>query len=261
MGALQHITIPNSTLRRFLNDNNEIFYLDVNTKEIKKIPVDLNGQTPRVMYNVSKKEVFSDDADEYIKTNVENKLGEAFVAIDNLVNGGKSDFRKSIDKFENICKEYKDLAIKAVAIQAARNPNFAKKLGFNESCNLNAFQVTVNKYFEKLEHLIFNIAIIHKKNTTSTFVLPDSHCIFYGDNLKMNCTIFIPLSPYYALTLMDEKSYEKCIIDDVHNCVNLKDDLSINCINNSAFLYAKNSEPHYLIAYKKQLEFIKRRYL
>lgn len=261
MGALQHITIPNSTLRRFLDVNQELFLLDVCTKKIEKIDVDLNLETPRIKYNISRDKIFSDDADEYIKKEVENKLGETFIAINKLVNNQRSDFNKNIDDFENIYKKYKDIALKTVAIQTARIPSFARRLGFEVSCDLNGFQLTVNKYIEKLNHLKFNISIIHRHETNSTFVLPDSHCIFYGDNLQNNCTIFIPLSPYYALTLMTENNYQKCIINDEHNCVNLKDDISINCINHSAFIYAQNSVPHYLIGYNSQLEYIKNKEL
>lgn len=262
MGALQHITIPNSTLRRFLNDNNEIFYLDIDTKEIKKIEVNTDTETPRIMYNTTKQEFFSKSADDYIKEQVETKLGEAFEAINNLVNGvGKSDFRKKIEKFEYICKKYKDIAIKAVAIQTARNPQFTNQFGIERTRDLKIFQTAVKVYKKHLNHLYFNIAIIDKKQTNSTFVLSPSHCTFYGDNLQNNCTIFIPLSPYYALTLMTESNFEKCIINDEHNCVNLIDDVSIDCINHSAFEYASVQKVKHLIGYKEQLEYIKNKEL
>lgn len=255
MSAIQHITIPNSTLRRFLDENNEIYYLDLDSKEIKKIPVDTSGETPRVMYNTTKKEVFSEEADEYIRIEAENKMGEAYQAIKKHIEGKSNDFKK-ITKFEEINQKYKDDVIKAIAIQTARQQDFVEKIGLKVPNDKKLFDKAVNVYSRMLENLFFNIAIIHRDNTDSTFVLPPSHCIFYGDSIE-DLIIFIPLSPYDALTLMTKENYERCIVNDIHNCVNLKDSQSVNNVNYSAFITAQSRKNKHLIGYKKQLEYIR----
>ena len=60
---------------------------------------------------------------------------------------------------------------------------------------------------------------------------------------------------------MSNNNYSRCIINDIHNCFNLKDDTSINCINHSAFIEAKHHINKHLIGYKNQLEFIKNKEL
>lgn len=259
MRAIQHITIPNSTLRRFLDNNNEIFYLDLDTKEIKSIDVDLTGETPRVMYNTTKEEVFSEEADEYIKREVEDKLGEAFVAIENHIKGKSSDFRKHT-KFEEINQKYREIVIKAIAVQNIRRPEIFEQIGLKPPININVFEKGVNVYRRMLRELNFDISIIHKDSTDATFVLPPSHCIFYGDSVE-NLIIFIPISPYDGLALMTKNYYEECIEDDIHKCLNLRNALTVNNINHSAFISAQNCKNKHLIGYKQQLEYIKEKEL
>ncbi len=269
MSSIQHVTIPNATLRRFLNEQNEIYFLDLATRNIQLMDVDAHGETPRVMYNTTKEEVFSKKADKYIRLEAENKLGEAYKDIDNLVNGDKGKFKMPTNKegiidkerFEKINQRYKDITITTVAIQIARTPYFRKLIGIEDTTmGQDVFEKTVDKYKEMLKSLQFNIAVIHKNNTDSTFVLTPSHCIMYGDSIK-NIIIFVVLSPYYALTLMSNNNYNKCIIDDIHNCINLKDDKSINSVNHSAFIEAKHHTNKHLIGYKNQLEFIRNKEL
>lgn len=268
MSSIQHVTIPNSTLRRFLNEQNEIYFLDLDTREIKLIDVDTYGETPRVMYNTTREDVFSRKADEYIRLEAENKLGEAYKDIDNLVNCDKGKFKMPTNKegideerFEKINQRYKEITIKTVAIQIARTPYFRKLIGIEDTTmKKDVFEKIVDKYKNMLKSLQFNIAVIHKNNTDSTFVLTPSHCIMYGDSIE-NIIIFVVLSPYYALTLMSDNNYRRCIIDDIHNCINLKYDISINSVNYSAFLEAQHHTSKHLIGYKNQLEFIRNKEL
>lgn len=152
MGAINHITIPNSTLRRFLDTENKIYQLDLSTKEIIEIPVDRYGETPRIMYNTTNKQIFLKEADEYIEREVEGKLGEANHSIDNYINGGRSDFRKPVKKLEEIESKYKDVTIKAIAVQTARNHDFAKKLGLEMISDKKTFEKVVEIYSRKLRH-------------------------------------------------------------------------------------------------------------
>lgn len=252
MSAIQHVTIPNSTLRRFLNTKNEVFYLDIPTKEIKPITVDTSGETPRIMYN-TKKEEFSNEADTYIKE-IEEKLGTAYKNIENLILGTSSDFRKKT-KFEEIKEKYKEIAIKAVAVQTMRNPDFRKLLNLDKTTDAIGFKKIIKIYQRELQRLNFNIAIIHKKDTNLRFVLPPSHCIFYGESLN-SLMIFIILSPCSALVLQTDDYADQCIKNDVHNCVNIKNDTTVNCINHSALIGIQHYTNQHLIGDKNQLQYI-----
>lgn len=252
MGAIQHVTIPNSTLRRFLNRQNEVFFLDLPTKEIKPIVVDISGETPRIMYD-TKKDEFSDEADTYIK-DIEGKLGSAYKNIENHLIATSSDFRKNT-KFKEIKEKYKEIAIKAVAIQTMRNPDFRKLLNLNKTNDVIGFEKIIQIYQRHLEKFHFNIAIIHKNNTNLRFVLPPSHCIFYGESMN-SLMIFVILSPHSALVLQTDDYADKCIINNVHNCVNIKDDTTVNCINHSALIGIQHYTNQHLIGSQGQLQYI-----
>lgn len=269
MAALQHMTIPNSTLRRFLNDKKELFLLDIDTQKIEPINVDLTVETPRVMYNTTKDKVFSEEADEYIKKEVEKPLGDVYVQIMHLIDGTKNIFKKNnlpegeaiYNHLMDIEKEYGEVTIKAIAIQTARHIEFIQKLGIEyRNVDKKIFTKAVDKYRRLFEKLHFNIAIIRQDCSNSTFVLPPSHCIFYGDSIE-NLIIFVPLSPNHALALMSQNYYDNSFKNDDHHCIILDNDNSVNVVNHSAFVSATNYEKKHLIGLKTQLEYIKNKEL
>jgi len=256
---MNHVTIPNSILLRFKNQDGSVTFYDFKSKTIENLEIDRESlENDRVKYNVLK-DWFTKDTEDYFH-NYESLLGELYKKIYN--------FKNAVDNGKWMQLTIKrDLVIKVIAYQLIRQQETLEELYKNSmASNL----VTIDFYKDKLystelldsfvinvkrilQDFYITITLIDTSKCTNSFCLTDNLVQSVGNK------IYIVLSPFVAITLdkAESSKFKKGKNEYLKYKSIDSDDYINNIMENTINYIIKDSKNKTLIGLKDQLLQIK----
>ena len=200
-----HIIVPKSTLLQFSDPKSGIFhYLDLADNKIYTA----HAKT----YNTGN-DYYPPDKEQYLAQRIETPMGRLRKLLNSFTSG---------EKVIQLPNTVKADAIRCIAVQILRNPDYIKKVQsesiFGDSIpwqfysplhhpGYDLIDKCINLFEKALINYDVNICVINEHNQFS-FILPPEHFFSTGKN------IFLVLSPFHAILLLPTETNAKYYSQD-----------------------------------------------
>lgn len=220
-----HIQIPKCLLKRFENENHELFYFD-NNDYTEAAPIKKgHAKTLNTEYGY-----YSSDVEKVLNTNIETPLGRVLTAINNCDFNAKNIILPTDSEIIIRNYAYSLLCRSAQILETLKNESISFRLFIKDGQQqhdiavIEGMQSAFNIGYFRDWHLAFVL-----NDTTKPFILPLYGVFSFNDGNRIY--LHIPLTPKISASLICGNKYENYMANKCIPIIRIADEKQIFIIN------------------------------